>query len=78
MAIASQEAALVAAVRDGDEVAFVRLLEAYGQTMRRCALAIVRDPAVADKVVQASWLVVLRSLDEFDPRGRCAHATFAP
>jgi RNA polymerase sigma-70 factor (ECF subfamily) len=68
VAIASQEAALVAAVRDGDEDAFARLLGAYGGAMRRCALALVRDPAAADQVVQESWLLVLDGLG-FEGRG---------
>ena len=65
---ASQEAALVNGVRAGDERAFGRLVDTYGAGMRRFALSIVRNPAVADEVVQDSWLGVLRGLDRFEGR----------
>jgi RNA polymerase sigma-70 factor, ECF subfamily len=66
--IASQEAALLAAVRAGDERAFAQLIDAYGAGMRRFALSIVRNPALADEVVQEAWLGVLRGLDRFEGR----------
>src|SRR6188472_381398 len=67
-AVASQEAALLAAVRAGDERAFAQLIDAYGAGMRRFALSIVRNPALADEVVQEAWLGVLRGLDRFEGR----------
>jgi hypothetical protein len=54
---ASQDAALVAAVRAGDERAFARLIDTCGAGMRRFALAIFRDAAVADEIVHESWPV---------------------
>jgi RNA polymerase sigma-70 factor (ECF subfamily) len=65
---ASQDDALIAALRAGDERAFVQLLDAYGAGMRRFALSIVRNAAVADEVVQEAWLGVLRGLDRFEGR----------
>src|SRR5262249_20689113 len=66
VAVASQETALVAAVRAGDEHAFARLIDTYGAGMRRFALSIVGSAPVADEVVRESWLGVLRELDRFD------------
>jgi len=65
---ASQDDALVAALRAGVEQAFAQLVDTYGAGMRRFALSIVRNPAVADDVVQDAWLGVLRGLARFEGR----------
>jgi RNA polymerase sigma-70 factor (ECF subfamily) len=65
---APQDVAFVARLRSGDEHAFAELIELYGAGMRRFALSIVRNAAVADEVVQESWLGVLRGLDGFEGR----------
>jgi RNA polymerase sigma-70 factor, ECF subfamily len=67
-AVTADESALVAALRAGDEQAFMDLVEAYTPGMRRLALTFVRTPAVADDVVQEAWLGVLRGLDRFEGR----------
>jgi RNA polymerase sigma-70 factor (ECF subfamily) len=64
----TDESPLIAALRAGDERAFMELVEAYTPGMRRLALTFVRTPAVADEVVQESWLGVLRGLDRFEGR----------
>lgn len=63
-----EDAALVAALRTGDERAFAQLIHEYGPGMRRFALSIVRNTALADDVVQEAWLGVLRGLDGFEGR----------
>src|SRR5580765_3810766 len=45
-----------------------QLVARYGPSMRRLALTFVRSPAVADEVVQESWLGVLRGIDRFEGR----------
>jgi RNA polymerase sigma-70 factor (ECF subfamily) len=67
-AVMADESALVAALRAGDERAFMQLVEAYTPGMRRLALTFVRTPALADDVVQEAWLGVLRGLDRFEGR----------
>jgi RNA polymerase sigma-70 factor, ECF subfamily len=64
----SSEAALLAALRSGDENAFSALVDAYGAAMHRVALTFVRSNAVADEVVQEAWLGALRGLDRFEGR----------
>ena len=64
----SSEAALLAALRRGDENAFSALVDADGATMHRVALTFVRSTAVADEVVQEAWLGALRGLDRFEGR----------
>jgi RNA polymerase sigma-70 factor (ECF subfamily) len=65
---AVEDATLVAALRAGDERAFTQLVDSYGAGMRRFALSLVRNAAVADEVVQEAWLGVLRGLDKFEGR----------
>jgi len=64
----NSEAALLAALRRGDENAFSALVDAYGAVMHRVALTFVRSNAIADEVVQEAWLGALRGLDGFEGR----------
>src|SRR6059058_3363598 len=59
---------LVAALRDGDEGAFIALVGRYGPLMLRVARLYVRTPAVAEEVVQETWLAVLEGIDRFEGR----------
>jgi RNA polymerase sigma-70 factor, ECF subfamily len=60
----------LAALRAGDERAFVRLVERYGGPMRRVAATHVESPAIAEEVVQETWIAVLEGIDRFE--GRCS------
>ena len=59
---------LIAALRAGEESAFVLLIDRYHAGMVRIAQGFVRDAAVAEEVVQEAWLGVLRGLDRFEAR----------
>jgi RNA polymerase sigma-70 factor (ECF subfamily) len=59
---------LVAALRRGEEAAFVALVERYGASLLRLARTFVRDRAVAEEVVQETWLAVLNGIDRFEGR----------
>jgi RNA polymerase sigma-70 factor, ECF subfamily len=63
-----EDAALVARLRDGDEAAFIELIDRYGPTMVRVAQMYVRDRATAEEVVQETWLAVLNGIDRFEGR----------
>ncbi|MEA2644372.1 MAG: hypothetical protein QOG08_1398 [Chloroflexota bacterium] len=56
------------ALRSGDEAAFRTLIQMHHGPMVRLAMTYVRDPGVAEEVVQEAWLVCLRSLDKFEGR----------
>lgn len=62
------EARLIAALRRGDEAAFMRLVEQYQAEMVRLAKVYVGDLAVAQEVAQETWLSVLKHLDQFQAR----------
>lgn len=68
-AVASeQDLALVAALRAGDETAFMMLVDRYQPAMLRIARMYVSTRAVAEEVVQDAWLGVLKGLDSFEGR----------
>lgn len=62
------DVALVTALRSGDEQVFCQLVDHWGGVMLRLALTHVANRAVAEEVVQETWLTVLRSLDRFERR----------
>jgi RNA polymerase sigma-70 factor (ECF subfamily) len=64
----SEDTALVEALRRGDEAAFTELIDRYGASMLRVARLHVRDRAVAEEVVQETWLAVLNGIDRFEGR----------
>jgi RNA polymerase sigma-70 factor (ECF subfamily) len=59
---------LCAALRRGDESAFSTLVSLYHAPLRRLALSYVRSAAVADEVVQETWLGVIRGIHAFEER----------
>ena len=59
---------LLAALKRGDETAFAALVERHQPLMLRVAGRYVRDRAVAEEVVQETWLGVLNGLDRFEGR----------
>src|ERR671934_1343890 len=59
---------LVDALRAGDEAAFEALMLMYGAAMLRVARMFVATQAVAEEVVQDTWLGVLNGIDRFEGR----------
>jgi RNA polymerase sigma-70 factor, ECF subfamily len=66
--MSSPEADLIDRLRGGDEAAFVCLVNAYSASLRRLALAFVPIEAVAEEVVQETWLAVLTGIARFEGR----------
>jgi RNA polymerase sigma-70 factor (ECF subfamily) len=62
------EERLCHALLGGDEVAFVALVERYQASLMRLATLYVKNRAVAEEVVQETWLGVLAGLDRFERR----------
>jgi RNA polymerase sigma-70 factor, ECF subfamily len=62
------DAELLRRLRAGDEQAFVALVERYHGSMLRLAVSFVPSRAVAEEVVQETWLAMLRGLAGFEGR----------
>ena len=65
---ADDEAQLIDALRRHDEAAFVRLVERYQGPLLRLALVYAGSRAVAEDVVQDTWLGVLQGIHKFESR----------
>src|SRR5215510_5722671 len=59
---------LIEGLRRGDEGAFLELIGRYGSSLLRVAMAYTRNRAVAEEVVQETWLGVLSGIDRFEGR----------
>ena len=59
---------VIQALRRGDEAAFARLVDQHHATLRRVARLYVSNRAVADEVVQDTWLGVIQGIWAFEGR----------
>jgi RNA polymerase sigma factor (sigma-70 family) len=64
----SDDAAVVAALRAGDEDAFAQLLDREDAPLCPLARSFVSSAATADEVVQDTWLAVIEGIDRFERR----------
>jgi RNA polymerase sigma-70 factor (ECF subfamily) len=62
------DAELVAGLRRGDQAVVAQLVDAFSPGLLRMARMFVRDQAVAEEVVQETWIAVLRGIDRFEGR----------
>ena len=62
------ESALVARLRQGDSRAFRDLVTAHQAGLLRLASTFVPSMAVAEEVVQETWIAVIRGIDRFEQR----------
>ena len=60
--------AILARLRAGDEAAFEALVSQHDAALHRVARTFVPTQALADDVVQETWLAVIRGLDGFEGR----------
>lgn len=72
--VPTKELELIAALRRRDESAFTRLIDLHHSSLLRVARIYVGSQAVAEEVVQETWLGVLKGLDKFE--GRCSLKTW--
>jgi RNA polymerase sigma-70 factor, ECF subfamily len=66
--VAEDDAQLVAALRAGDEEAFRSVVSDWHSSLLRVAQIFVPTRALAEEVVQETWLRVLGALDRFEGR----------
>lgn len=66
--MADSDAILLDALRAGDEAAFASLVSRYHTKLLRLAESLVPGKAVAEEVVQDTWLGVVRGVHRFEGR----------
>jgi RNA polymerase sigma-70 factor (ECF subfamily) len=66
--VASGEHALVQRLQNGDEAAFVEVVESYHPRLLRFAAGLVGSWAAAEDVVQDTWVAVIRGVERFEGR----------
>jgi RNA polymerase sigma-70 factor, ECF subfamily len=59
---------VIDALRRGDEAAFRALLDLHSPALLRVAMSYVPSRAVAEEVVQETWIAVIRGIDGFEGR----------
>ncbi len=64
----TDELFLIEQLRSGNEAAFASLVDRYAPTMLRLAMNYVKVWAVAEEVVQETWLAALEGLNRFEGR----------
>ena len=65
---APDDGRVIAALRRGDEDAFARLVDQHHASLGRVARLYIADRAVADEVVQDTWLGVIQGIWAFEGR----------
>ena len=65
---AGDEAALVAALKAGDEAVFAELVDRHTPSMLRVARGYVRSHEIAEEVVQEAWIALLKGIGKFEGR----------
>src|SRR6266702_3069806 len=68
MVVSVDDLRLIEQLRSGNEAAFVSLIDRYHSTMLRLAMIYVKVWAVAEEVVQETWMAVLEGLKHFEGR----------
>jgi RNA polymerase sigma-70 factor, ECF subfamily len=59
---------IVAGLRAGDEETFDAVVRAWSPAMLRLAMTIVGSRAVAEEVLQETWIAVFKNVDRFEAR----------
>ena len=68
LSVMESDEELLRRLRSGDERAFIGLVERYNEPMLRLAASFVPSRAIAEEVVQDTWLALLRGLGGFEGR----------
>ncbi len=67
-AASEEDLSVVVALRQGDENTFTRLVEQHHASLRNMARLYVSDAAIAEEVVQDTWLGVIQGVWAFEGR----------
>lgn len=66
--VTGDDEAVVMALRAGDERVFIDLVQRYQRPLLRLAQTFVPSQAVAEEVVQDTWIAVIKGIDRFEGR----------
>jgi RNA polymerase sigma-70 factor (ECF subfamily) len=66
--VRDSDAGLIDRLRRGDEPTFARLIDTYSAPLLRLAVTFVQDVAVAEEVVQETWMAVVTGIGRFEGR----------
>ena len=66
--VSSEDAALVEQLRNRDETAFLEIVQRHHASLLRLAKSFVNSRAVAEEVVQETWVAVLQGIVRFEGR----------
>src|SRR5689334_16779908 len=64
----TEELRMVENLREGNETAFVSLIERHHASMLHMAMVYIPNRAVAEEIVQEAWMGVLQGLKRFEGR----------
>jgi RNA polymerase sigma-70 factor (ECF subfamily) len=67
-AVANEEIAILARLRQGEEAAFDELVTRHHSALIRMAMGYVADREVAEEVVQDTWMAVIEGFGRFEGR----------
>jgi RNA polymerase sigma-70 factor (ECF subfamily) len=71
------EAAMIAALRQGDEAMFAAVVDRHTPAMLRVARGYVPSQEIAEEVVQETWIALLKGVDRFEGRSSLRTWLFA-
>ncbi len=71
------ETALITALRARDEAAFAELVDLHTPSMLRVARGYVPSGAIAEEVVQETWVALIQGIDSFEGRSSLRTWLFA-
>ncbi len=66
--VRESDAELIDRLRSCDEAAFAWLIDTYSAALLRLAVTFVQDAAVAEEVVQETWMAVVTGIGRFEGR----------
>ncbi|SBS76260.1 RNA polymerase, sigma-24 subunit, ECF subfamily [uncultured Mycobacterium sp.] len=73
----TDESALIAALQAGDQNAFALLVDEHTPTLLRAARGYVATHAIAEEVVQDTWIALVRGVSKFEGRSSLRTWLFA-